>query len=284
MLLDGFHGVFLALCIESSPFCIPLWQQLSLSLSEANGFLTESPQVVYLFVEVKRKQCGQDKDLPPPSSFYGKQQETVSSIYKCHPSCLSDCHPTALHPVCCSIVLFSFDLYLTPLVSSKPQNSTLHQMYAYVNTFKIYSTLSHQKVNWQYDIFFICFTGFLINWKISPCKTIPVHHHASFFSFLRTTYIFAPCILPSPYSTSIFFPISLSYGTFSIFYYHSHTGLSLFFRSTVAHLCAFFQKLFFFCLDWRTPSTSLISLAVFLKNDSYIPVPQLFASYGTNLK
>lgn len=66
MLLDGFHGVFLALYIESSPFCIPLWQQLALSLSKANGFLTESPQVVYLFVEVKRKQCGQDKDLFSP--------------------------------------------------------------------------------------------------------------------------------------------------------------------------------------------------------------------------
>lgn len=66
MLLDGFHGVFLALYIESSPFCIPLWQQLALSLSKANGFLTESPQVVYLFVEVKRKQCGQDKELFPP--------------------------------------------------------------------------------------------------------------------------------------------------------------------------------------------------------------------------
>lgn len=77
MLLDGFHGVFLALCIESSPFCIPLWQQLALSLSEANGFLTESPQVVYLFVEVKRKQRGQDKDLfsPPLHHFMANSRK-----------------------------------------------------------------------------------------------------------------------------------------------------------------------------------------------------------------
>lgn len=248
MLLDGFHGVFLALYIEPSPFCIPLWQQLALSLSEANGFLTESPQVVYLFVEVKRKQCGQDKDLfSTSSSFYGKQQEAVSSIYKCHPSCLSDCHPTALHPVCSSIVLFSFDLYLTPSVSSKPQNSTLHQMYAYVNTFKIYSTLSHQKLKLidSMTFFLICFTGFLINWKfhvaeLFQCTTMHPSSHSS-----APHISLHPAFYLASYSASIFFPISLSYGAFSIFYYHSHTGLSFFFRSTVVHLCAVFKSFSF---------------------------------------
>lgn len=80
MLVDGFHGG------ESSPFCIPPWQQLALSLSAANGFLTESPQVVYLFVEVKRKLCGQDTDIhhaaahPPP---HPPHHVTVSSRKQC---------------------------------------------------------------------------------------------------------------------------------------------------------------------------------------------------------
>lgn len=100
LLVDGFHGVFLSLYIESSHICIPLRQQLSPSLSVANGFLIESPQVVYLFVEVKWKKFEQDADLHYYVSFFffsshSEQQEAASSVCKCHLLSMSSFHPTA---------------------------------------------------------------------------------------------------------------------------------------------------------------------------------------------
>lgn len=68
--VDGFHGVFLSLYTEPSHFWIPPRQQLAHSLSVANGFLIESPQVVYLFVEVKLELCGQDSDLHHAVFFF----------------------------------------------------------------------------------------------------------------------------------------------------------------------------------------------------------------------
>lgn len=68
--VDGFHGVLLSLCTELSHFWIPPRQQLAHSLSVANGFLIESPQVVYLFVKVKLEWCGQDTDLHHTVGFF----------------------------------------------------------------------------------------------------------------------------------------------------------------------------------------------------------------------
>lgn len=128
LLVDGFHGSFLSLYIESSHFWIPPRQQLAFSLSVANGFLIESPQVVYLFVEVKRKWCVLDTDLHCAVvffflSFHSEQREAMSSVYKCHPLSLSGFHPTAPHPACCCIMLFSSDIYLTPCA---PKSSKIH--------------------------------------------------------------------------------------------------------------------------------------------------------------
>lgn len=73
LLVDGCRGVFLSLYIESSHFWIPPRQQLALSLSAANGFLIESPQVVYLFVEFKRERSGQDTDHRHAIVFFSTQ-------------------------------------------------------------------------------------------------------------------------------------------------------------------------------------------------------------------
>lgn len=53
----------LVLVHSSFPFLNPLRQQLAHGLSVANGFLIESPQVVYLFVEVTLELYGQHTDL-----------------------------------------------------------------------------------------------------------------------------------------------------------------------------------------------------------------------------
>lgn len=97
LLVDGFHGVFLSLYIESSHFWIPLRQQLALSLSVANGFLIESPQVVYLFVEVKRGRSLVSAMLLF-LSFHSEPQKASSSVCKCHPLSVFD--PTAPHLAC----------------------------------------------------------------------------------------------------------------------------------------------------------------------------------------
>lgn len=93
LLVDGFHSVVLSLYIESSHICIPLRQQLFPSLSVANGFfLIESPQVVYLFVEVKRKQCEQDAGL---GFFLLLSFQFCQQVIVCHLLSLSSFVPTA---------------------------------------------------------------------------------------------------------------------------------------------------------------------------------------------
>lgn len=75
--VDGFHCVILSLYTDPSRFWTPPRKELAHSLSVANGFLMESPQVVYLLVEVNREWCEQDTHLhrsPSPSLVISQQE------------------------------------------------------------------------------------------------------------------------------------------------------------------------------------------------------------------
>lgn len=134
LLIDGFHGVFLSLYIGSSHICVPPRQQLCPSLSVANGFLIESPQVVYLFVEVKWKQCGQDTDLCYSFGFlFAFCHLTVNSRKQCPRSisgilCLHLVF-TPLLLIQCAIVSCSSSLtyYFLFFRKKKYQNTLLNQ-------------------------------------------------------------------------------------------------------------------------------------------------------------
>lgn len=78
--VDGFHCVILSLYTDPSLFWTPPRQELAHSLSVANGLLIESPQVVYLLVEVNREWCDQDTHLHRPPSPVISQQECCLHI------------------------------------------------------------------------------------------------------------------------------------------------------------------------------------------------------------
>lgn len=80
---DGFRCVILSLNTDPSDFWALLRQELAYSLLLANGFLIESPQVVYLFTEVipERWERGADPQhslLPVLSSPSGNRRNAVS--------------------------------------------------------------------------------------------------------------------------------------------------------------------------------------------------------------
>lgn len=105
---------------ESSHFWIPPRQKLALSLSVANCFLIESPQVVYLFVEVKRKWIGPHMLLFFSSPFC---HLSVSSRKQCSQSisvilCLSLVFTPLLSPA--SMLLCHAVRLCQPLESISP--------------------------------------------------------------------------------------------------------------------------------------------------------------------
>lgn len=81
------------------PFLNSSEAAISLSLSVANGFLIESPQVVYLFGEVKLERCGQDADLHHAVFFF-------SLFVMSHVSSRKQC-PQSIRFILCLYLVFT---------------------------------------------------------------------------------------------------------------------------------------------------------------------------------
>lgn len=96
--VDGFHCVILSLYTDPSHFWTSPRQELAHSLSVANGFLIESPQVVYLLVEVNRESCEQDTHLhrSPSPGLVISQQEYSRQYFNPSPACWGSCCETTL--------------------------------------------------------------------------------------------------------------------------------------------------------------------------------------------
>lgn len=111
--------------------------------------------------------------------------------------------------------------------------------------------------------------------------------HPPFISFKAShsyTLFTTPCILPSLLTASIFFPISLSYGTFSTFHYHSLTVLSFWTPLVYLYRCLF-QSLFFLpslkLVKCTISSTHLLcfGLTVLIMEKSQVAVKELKYQY-----
>lgn len=149
---------------------------------------------------------------PPRCCFYSFSHLKVSSREHC-PQSIS--------------VMLSVCQVFTPLLHV--QHAVMSRCSALTSIWLHLSTKNVKKKKYVISVYMDTFYARLHHcietWNIAFAPP-----HSSFISLKAphssTLYFSTPCILPSLLPTSIFFPISLSWGPFSTFHYHSLTRLS----------------------------------------------------------